>query len=38
MPSVFASRPETVEISAAEAVMNKDNAAAKTRVILILPI
>jgi hypothetical protein len=38
MPRVFASRPTTVEISAAEAVMNKDNAAARMRVMFDPPL
>ena len=38
MPRVFASTPATVEISAAEAVMNKDSAAAKMRVMFDPPL
>jgi hypothetical protein len=38
MPRVFASTPAIVEISAAEAIMNKDNAAARMRVMLDPPL
>ena len=38
MPRVFASTPATVEISAAEAVMNKDNATARMRVMFDPPL